>query len=404
MPLRTKRDVLTSIKRRNRTANGSLYTTFEIYFGTDNNGNRLRATRPTEREARAHIEDYFANVKASGPAICELKPSEIYDAKSALEMLREKGMADITLTEAIRRYLEQEQSRSAINHKTLAEAFAGYMDSISDVQRVHKQAVADRVGRFIQIFGADKDCCAVTPQWIAKYLASFDEKLSQKTINNRMSYIKSFFFWCMKNERRYILENPMADMNQKRIAYKQPEYMTADNALKLFRAMERSKYANILLPVMVLSYFCGIRREEISRLSENSRDIMAEEGTIRISMPKGWTQGMAPRMIPMPANARAWAEKYNIRENIQKIGSIGTSFRRLVKLGESIGVKVPPNCGRHTFITMHVAAYGNPQVTEAMCGTSKKMRTTHYMGLSTKGEGDKYFGIYPDGMDAIAKG
>jgi hypothetical protein len=62
-----------------------------------------------------------------------------------------------------------------------------------------------------------------------------------------------------------------------------------------------------------------------------------------------------------------------------------------------LGLKVGRNFGRHTCATMHCAAFGDPRRTEAMLGTSSSMRVKHYMGLVTRTEGERYFGIVPSG-------
>ena len=60
-----------------------------------------------------------------------------------------------------------------------------------------------------------------------------------------------------------------------------------------------------------------------------------------------------------------------------------------------LGVRVGCNFGRHTCATMHVAAYADPRKTEAMLGMSSTMRVKHYMGLVSRTEGERYFGIVP---------
>ncbi|MDA3923699.1 MAG: hypothetical protein PF904_03255 [Kiritimatiellae bacterium] len=62
---------------------------------------------------------------------------------------------------------------------------------------------------------------------------------------------------------------------------------------------------------------------------------------------------------------------------------------------KKLKIKLPRNAGRHTFITMHVAAYERPEMTDNMTGTSSQMRSNHYQGLTTKKEGEKYFSIMP---------
>jgi hypothetical protein len=67
----------------------------------------------------------------------------------------------------------------------------------------------------------------------------------------------------------------------------------------------------------------------------------------------------------------------------------------MYKLAKDNNIPVFGNCGRHTFITYHVAAYGNPAITQAMVGTGGKMMANNYRGLATKKDGEAFFNILP---------
>ena len=68
----------------------------------------------------------------------------------------------------------------------------------------------------------------------------------------------------------------------------------------------------------------------------------------------------------------------------------------IYNLARAHGIPMFQNCGRHTFITYHVAAYNVPAKTTAMCGTSDKMRAENYCGLvSDRRDGERYFAILP---------
>ena len=94
---------------------------------------------------------------------------------------------------------------------------------------------------------------------------SYFERRSVKTWNNHMGYIKTFCGWMCKKERRYMADNPMSDMVKRKIAYKAPGFMRATDFEKVVRALERDGTKRHLLGYVTLSYFCGIRTEEIKR-------------------------------------------------------------------------------------------------------------------------------------------
>ena len=105
-------------------------------------------------------------------------------------------------------------------------------------------------------------------------------------------------------------------------------------------------------------------------------------------------QGEKPRMFRMTPNAAAWIKwawdgKGRICKSVKQVNWIMDDVAKKLK------IDLPRNGGRHTFITMHVAAFERPETTDNMTGTSSRMRATHYQGLVTKTEGEKFFAIMP---------
>jgi len=224
---------------------------------------------------------------------------------------------------------------------------------------------------------------------------SYFERRSVKTWNNHMGYIKTFCGWMCRKERRYMADNPMSDKVKRKIAYKAPGFMRAADFEKVVRALERDGTKRHLLGYVTLSCFCGIRTEEIKRLAGDTGDIRPCEGTVIVRMPKGHTQGVTPRTVHIPANAAAWIAGINFKAALN--GDVNAAVVEFGRFAASQGVRVGRNFGRHTCATMHCAAFGDPRRTEAMLGTSASMRVKHYMGLATKAEGERYFGLMPSG-------
>lgn len=397
MSIKTKREVIKSLSCRKRIIYGKERECWEIYFGSDGTGKKIRAQKHSREEALLCIDQFYRRLKEVGDAVTILTAAEIHDAKTALTLLRNAGIT-ITLTDAVRRMLSSSTLAADISQKTLGEAYVEYYNSIPDQQHHHKYAVQMRVGKWVMAHGGDRLCSCVTAKQVAAYLVQFTK--SDKTYNNRLSYIKSFLSWCTKKERMYLAVNPCEDMTLRKLAWKEPEYMPVADFEKMIRHFEATGNRKALV-VVVLSFFCGVRTDEVGRLMDDPSQINLEEETIRIAMPKGWTQGVAPRALHVPAVAMDWIHAYKLNE---VFGTFNQRNMRTDMYNEvrELGIKVPFNAGRHTFITMHVAAYGEPAKTEAIAGTSKEMRAAHYMGLASKRDGDRYFSILP-AVGAAAK-
>ena len=392
MAIREKSDVVGDIKKRSKVKNGKQYHTYEVYYGTDRDGKKIRRYYRTEKIARAEIGRFFMGLKNSGEGVSVLRPAEIYDAQDALTLLREHRIG-LSLTDVARLFVEQKES-AGVTPKTLVEAYGEYFASIPEAQEMYRRTIRDRVGRWVKHVGAGVMCGDVQARAIAQYLSMF-EKSSVKTWNNHMSYLKIFCGWLCKKERRYMSDNPMSEMFKRKIAYKVPAFMRADDFKVVIHALERDSSRRYLLGYVTLSYFCGIRTEEIKRLAGNIGDIRPEEGTVIIRMPKGHTQGVTPRTVHVPENAIAWMSGIDFKDALGR--NLNMLVSEFAKFAASQGVKVGRNFGRHTCATMHCAAFGNPSKTEAMLGTSSAMRVKHYMGLATKAEGERYFGLMPSG-------
>lgn len=391
MSIKPKRDVIKSLTQVTRVIYGKEREIWSIYFGTDGAGKKVRASRSSKADALLCIDEFYRKLKEAGDSITVLKPAQVYDAKAAFELL-ENANSPMTLTEAVRRLLAVSGDAGGVVQKTLTEAYQEYYEAIPAQQEHHRHAVRMRVGKWVRKHGANKPCSSVTARQVADYLSSVG-KNSEKTYNNVLSYIKTFLTWCTKKERMYLPANPIDDMDAKKIAYKEPEYMPVRDFEKMIRHFESTGNKESLV-VIVLSFLCGIRTEESKRLLDDPSQINVEEETIRISMPKGWSQGMAPRSMQITESALAWIKAYSLEDWFGTFNWKNARMRTFKEV-RSLGIKVPFNAGRHTFITMHVAAYGEPAKTEAITGTSKAMRSAHYMGLASKRDGERFFSILP---------
>ncbi len=389
MGYRTKKEVLSSIARRVRGDR----VIYDAYVGYDSITKKQRRFQNKDiGKLKQDIEKFYSTIKNHGDFGVILKPYEAVDARKAYDMLRESH-CNLTLESIVTEYLYAKKTPAGT--KELGDAFDEYFTTFSKDQAMHKKAVGTRVGRFVEIFGRNVPLASVTAKDVSAWL---EEKYghSPKSYNNYLSYIKTFFNWCTKPEQGYIHENPLSGLSLKSIAYKEPEYLHAEAARKLFTLLEANKDEHPeYIIYAALSFFCGIRREEILRMAlmPDAANVNLEDETIRISKPKGWTKGITPRAFHIMDCARAWLSLVPYEESVKLINERTT--KQIYDLAEKNGITIPHNAGRHTFITMHVALNGDPAKTEAMAGTSKQMRVSSYCGLASHKEGEEYFSIFP---------
>jgi len=391
MAILTKTECLKRIRKIRKVVDGLGYDTYEIYYGTDGHGKKLRESRSDLGEAKQRITEFYKNQEANVVALTVLTAAQVYDAKEALSILFSAGM-NTTLVEAARQVANDHFKSFSVNRRCMGDVYWVYLDGIPVNQELHAAAVKQRVGRFVATSDSERSASEVDSKEIASYLSRFRD--SPKTFNNHLGYIKTFFQWCMKAERRYCLTNPCADITPMQQAYCEPQYVTAKHFEQLMRYLEHDRTLYDVVPYAVLSFLCGMRVEEIERLRSNRKDILLSEHSVRVSMPKGWTKGMAPRMFTLTSTAEKWLAAYLPKDGIPYANKV-RCVRVLSSAAKKCGFVLPRNAGRHSFITMHVAAFGNPVLTDTMTGTSSKMRSAHYQGLATKAEGEAYFNVLP---------
>ena len=393
--LRQKKDVIKGIRRIVRVLKGQERTYYEAYAGTNVKGQKIRFSRPTKESLVTALHDFYTLHKKNGDtAVTVLSAYQIHDARAALDALADAGKQGVSLMECVREYLRMGGEASRLNDKPLKDAYKEYLDSFPEATRkIHRSTIRSRVGKWVATCGTDKMCGEVTAMDVSAYLSGRKD-MPVTTYNGVLNYIKTFLGWCASPERRYIRENPVAVMKKLDKPYEEPEYMRADDVETVLRVFEKHGDKSLVC-YLVLSFLMGMRSAEIKRVATEPGAFKLEDGTIRLAKPKGWTKGRPPRIIHVPENTLAWLRKYDAPESMKSLVVEPSVKIKLILKKAGVGIQIPYNAGRHTFITMHYAAYCDPAKIKALCGTSQSMMNNHYMALGDKTEGLRYFSIMP---------
>jgi len=390
-----KKEVEATIKRREHTVKGKVYVTFEAYFGTDPFSKKpVRMSRGTEEELKKAIKDFFLRHQSGGDAAVRLTAVQALDAKNALDELTAAG-EDISLTEAVRAYLGGSVRISGnASGITIGDAWQEFYNGKPDGDDKRKHRFSSE--KFVQEYGADRKLALVTAKEVADYLEANYGALKPKTYNSHLLSIKTFFNWCAKGKQKYIPFSPIKEVEFKPEPWEEPEYMKPADVEQLFRLLEsvKDKHPEYLAQAIV-GFFCGTRAVEIRRMAmiEGAAKIHLDDETIRIAMGKGFQRGKMPRSFQIEPTAMAWIKSFDFMDALKKVNK--KTIGKIYKLARKHKIPVFQNCVRHTFITYHVAAYGDPAKTQAMVGTSARYRAMNYCGLASKADGEAYFKIWP---------
>lgn len=391
-----KKTVENGIKKRvRRDRLGRERISYEAYFGTDPFTKfAVRMTRANEDELKKDIKDFYQRHQFGGDAAVRLTPIQAIDARNAFDALAEAG-ENISLAEAVRAYLggsvRVSGNASAI---TIGKAWSVFYDGKKegDDKRAHKYST----GKFVEAYGIDRQLALVTAKEVVAYLDKNYGNLKPKTYNSNLLSLKTFFNWCAKDEQKYLVESPIKSVKFKPEPWEEPEYMKPADVERLFRLLESVKGEHPeYLAQAVIGFFCGTRAVEIRRMAmvEGAAKIHLDDEMIRIAMGKGFQRGKMPRAFHIEPTAMAWMKSFDFIGALKKVRK--DTIAKIYALARKHKIPVFQNCGRHTFITYHVSAYGDPAKTQAIVGTSAKYRAENYCGLASKANGEAYFRIWP---------
>lgn len=391
-----KKTVENGIKKRvRRDRLGRERIGFEAYFGTDPfTKSAVRMTRASESELKKDIRDFYQRHQFGGDAAVRLTPIQAIDAKNALDALAEAGVR-ISLAEAVRAYLGGSVRVSGnVSAITIGKAWDVFYDGKKDGddKRVHKYST----GKFVKSYGVDRPLARVTAKEVVDYLDKNYGNLKPKTYNSNLLSLKTFFNWCAKDEQKYLAESPIRSVKFKPEPWEEPEYMKPADVERLFRLLESVKGEHPeYLAQAVVGFFCGTRAVEIRRMGmvDGAAKIHLDDEMIRIAMGKGFQRGKMPRAFHIEPTAMAWMKSFDFIGALKMVNE--KTVAEIYALARRNNIPVFHNCVRHTFITYHVAAYGDPAKTQAIVGTSARYRAMNYCGLASHRDGEAYFAIMP---------
>ena len=157
-----------------------------------------------------------------------------------------------------------------------------------------------------------------------------------------------------------------------------------------------------------LGFFAGVRSVEAERASWEDLDL--DGAVLRIPRPKGYTNGMKPRIVELERNAVAWLRRWRRWTQGRRRGRsphgpvvprppLFSEWKKawLAPAGLSWGRDEDANVMRHTYATMHVGAFRDAAATALNLGHghSTAMLEQHYRGLVARDVAERYWTIYP---------
>lgn len=375
---------------------GKTYVRFQVVGYL--NGERVR--RRFEKRAGAVFEKSRLEVLAANSATAQARVTRLNEAQLAEAEAAMARLGDRKLAEVLDWYFANYRP-PAVPHP-LAEAVAAFLAwKKPHVEAVHLIDVERKLA-LLQSWFPGAEVCQLTTEGIEAQLAA--RNWAPKTWNNVRGCFHDFFDYCRAEPRRWAAANPIAAILPRKVARGIPRIETAEKIAALFSHLEtytggtrNPLPAGCLVPYFALATFAGLRpavpRGEVWKIGqlppeELARTVDPAVGVIRMSPALSKTDSV--RQIRIRPNLAAWLRAYPLERYpiiVPNLQAMVTEIRKRFELSDDVL--------RHTWISMHVAAFKSLGEAALEAGNSESIIRRHYLNLASDSEADAFWRIAP---------
>lgn len=279
-------------------------------------------------------------------------------------------------------HLEKEKRRKESEH--VSSLLSKWMldrteNNLKPMRPRSERILRDMAKRFQEDFG-DARIQDMTHERIKTYLQNLDVE-SNQTRKNRLSYLKQFFNWCLKN--RYLLENPTNGI-QIDVVRGTAEFFDVQQCEELMRKSRDTD----LCGYFALTLFGGIRPEEAAKLTWKEVDLNSHEISIAAEISKT----KRPRTFGMSENLVAWLSFFHGKNHPLIPINLKNKRQAFVK---TLSFPWIQDGLRHSFSTYHYAKHGKIEELRKIMGNSPAVIDRFYKGAVKKAEVEKFWSILP---------
>jgi site-specific recombinase XerD len=354
---------------------------------------------------------------ANGSQAAALSAQQSRDALVALEQLQgfcQSTGRRVSLLAAVSEFVEASRK---LNGRTMGEAVEGYLRNVASVKRKDlKEAVAEflqvdaprthaangqraqlsakyaynrklQLDRFADTF-QNTAVNELSKEHLDKFIGSLDD-FSAKSRNHYRAAVRQFLQWAVRKDylapTHRLLE---ADaMRPERANTSEIAFYTPREFATLLGNADAS-----LRPAIAISGLAGLRTEELLRLIWE--DVWRVPGHIEVTAGKAKTRQR--RLVKTCPALAVWLKPYRLHKSGKLWISTESIFQKnFLKFCGDAKITRKTNGLRHAFCTYHYAAHANENLTGQQAGHSPAMIHSHYKGLATKAEAEKWFNVLP---------
>lgn len=371
---------------------------------------RIRKQFLTMAEAQDWADEQWLGRQTQGESFFDASEDERRQFAEVVPLLREKG---IRLRDAVEFAIMRMQP--AGGDKTIEEVVTEILSGKNEmlgrgILRSHSvRTFSSRSKTVVEAFGPKlmKDLTlADVKGWLRR-----DEALSLMTVKKRLDVVSEILRYA--HSKNYVAENildGLTNFDRQRLfgqeADSEPEILSVEQARRLITTA-RTFDDGVLLGVVTLGLFCGLRTEELIRLDWSA--VRLDERFVTVSAAIAKKRRI--RNVTVPSNALEWLGLIS-----EKTGKVygGTAyfsaFKRLLRsagfvdasggryASGNVKIEWPKNGMRHSFGSYHFALHGNSLETATLLGHRQgdNVLFDHYRALATRDRAEAYFDIRPE--------
>lgn len=345
---------------------------------------RHQRTFNTIDEAIPHAESVSEKLRSKDATVVQITGNDLAQFQVAQELLSPLGcridvaanryvralrlLRNVSLETAVQFYLNHNKPQS--NGKSLSEVVNLFLstkrqDGVSDA---YYHDLRKRIRSLVEF--AQIDMPEFTPELMADYFQHLD--FAAVNHNNQLRVIRTLISF--SQGRGYLSEgiDYLRSVGTRKIRktnyaiYLPSEYHTLLGAAP-----------DEMLPALVLLGFCGVRPNEMRRLTWS--DIRFETRTVVIDATQAKTASR--RTVPLCESAITWLSQFKGAEGPIWGGKSDYWSKALNRLHREVGVKQLPNGLRHSYISYRLTLTGDVNRTALEAGNSATMIHRHYHAL-----------------------
>lgn len=320
------------------------------------------------------------------------------------EAQRRLDSAVVALTEAQQFEASECFERLAVRGRSLREATDFFLAHLSTTERsipladlfkeVEKAKEADgveavtlapyrsRMKRFAEAHSgalASDMTASKIERWLRENLTA------PRTRNNFRRDLRSSFAHALKHG--YVSENPVVGVAKAKESDIPIEALTVQEVRALLDNSD-----SLILPLIALGCFAGIRPKEVARLDWSKVDFEHGEIDLRANV----TKTASPRLVKMSDNLRAWLATCHDRTGPILPHDVRTRWENT---RERAGLtRWPDDAARHSFASYHLACHQDAAALALQMGHSgTDLIFRHYRKVVTERDAAAYWNLYPEG-------